>query len=358
MLRFVKSLNIEWARFTSLNCRWTITNGRKNDWESAPAAKSNQILLYRMHLDCPDSCLDGIWALTFDRFSWFRRVLLSSPNLMSRTMCRRMCCRIGIGTKMIMSQNQYNRLPVCRVVHCYRIELCLFAHQFGFILTRNNYVRTHGHDKAYTKTFCLFFFLENRWAPLQWHESYSYTDTQYINKQLFEINVFTTWQTPTLLRPIISVCVYRVYFALSLSSLWICQQQWRPQCDCSDFADRIECENDIIPKCIGSGADIFEISGMFGLSRYHVIPDTTSIDSYLFRVYFWSQTNTDTYAASEWIEQKPVWILIHRNLRKIAAIVTTLNINNVLRMIKIKIQKTIESVAMCIVMTVWHMFDS
>lgn len=173
-------------------------NRRKKMIENRrPQRNRIKVLLYRMHLDCPDSCLDGIWALTFDRFSWFRRVLLSSPNLMSRTMCRRMCCRIGIGTKMIMSPNQYNGLPVCRVVHCYRIELCLFAHQFGFILTRNNYVRTHGHD---TKTF-LFVFLSWKsmgtttmtWVILV-HRHTIHKQTTFWDKRIYHL---TNANTPT-----------------------------------------------------------------------------------------------------------------------------------------------------------------
>lgn len=44
------------------------------------------------HLDCLDSCLDGISTLTFGKFSWFRRALLFSTNLIFRTTCPRKCC--------------------------------------------------------------------------------------------------------------------------------------------------------------------------------------------------------------------------------------------------------------------------
>lgn len=45
-----------------------------------------------MHLDCLDSCLDGISMLTFDKFSWFHRALLFLTDLIFRTMYRRKCC--------------------------------------------------------------------------------------------------------------------------------------------------------------------------------------------------------------------------------------------------------------------------
>lgn len=75
---------------------WTTINKQKKKTEKINAKSQLEIdfdcILYRMHLDYLDSCLDDISMLTFGKFSWFHRALLFSTDLKFHTMYLRKCC--------------------------------------------------------------------------------------------------------------------------------------------------------------------------------------------------------------------------------------------------------------------------